>query len=93
MRKKIYTSMHRTFFAVFFNVFLREAFLKLSCVIISCTLMVFFAFASGNEDGQQLALCRCAVRQMMHDKKGLKGKKSKGHQILFSYQLFYMCNT
>ena len=55
--------------------------------------MVFFAFASGNEDGQQLALCRCAVRQMMHDKKGLKGKKSKGHQILFSYQLFYMCNT
>ena len=36
----------------------------------------FFAFASGNEDGQQLALCRCAVRQMMHDKK-IKVKKKE----------------
>ena len=67
--KYIYTSRLRTFFVVFFNLFQRGV----SQIIVRNYKLYTngsFAFASGNEDGEQLALCRCAVRQMMHDKKG-----------------------
>ena len=65
MPKNIYTSRHRNFFAVFFERGVSQI------IVRNYKLHTngFFAFASGNEDGQQVALCRCAVRQMMHDKK------------------------
>ena len=71
----IYMSRLRTFFAVFFNLFQRGV----SQIIVRNYKVYtngFFAFASGNEDGEQLALCRYAVKQMMHDKKGVKTKEN-----------------
>ena len=77
--KKKYTFSLRTFFcSVFQTLFQRDV----SQIIVANYKLHtngFFAFSSGNEDGQQLALCRCAVRQMMHDKKRVKRKKIDGH--------------
>ena len=68
MPKNIYTSSLRTVFcSVFQTLFQRDV----SQIILrnyKVHTISFFALASGNEDGQQLALCRYAVRQKVKKK-------------------------